>query len=645
MFSLIVGPMTLLLCSASGGLAPADRRSAGSREAVVPVNGLVVAGPACPTDAETLAINRFVHEVRRIAGITLPVQYGGTPKPPSVLVGNRATLGDLLKERGYAVPPPRDGEDMARQSYVVDVLRSGSGRAAKILAAGLGQGRSGREHLGTSYALGELVRRLDLRRGKWVFVLPAEAICGVPAVAQRTLYVMNSSLRNPGLSLEHFSDEQINDYVDRLVEARFSRLCFFQWSDYYLYPGNAPHLLAEREFVHRAMRKVFERARQRGLEVYYQLSISHANPDVLPNGSELRAKGYYAPFSVCWSKPEARKLAADMARLEMEYYGPVDGYMVWFYDPGGCFCEECAAHQSERIFDQLMTVRELARTISPGASFQAALWPTWGFVREKERIGHPGRGYTEEEVREMVKDFLRRCLSAFGPRRLTIIDTCEGDESNIYNGNVKPEEFKRSGFLYTVQGMPSESAYPFALFRLKYVTEQMARAQQRGLDEAQIFIQYSATNFPSVYAFADALYTSKPAYEGVLDRLTATLAKGEARRPLREFFEAVEALSVANSLDAARAVVGQMQEAARRTLTVRGYVGDPDWLRGYVLAQRHYVELAGAEGDAAFQATLARFREELAAIPMYRDYARRALQPDIVRGHIRGFWGHIATVK
>lgn len=621
--------------SAGGSSSPSD-----APVRFIPLDGLQVAGPAEPSDAEMLAVGRFVHRIRRITGIALPVVWSDRHPGPCLLVGNRSTLADLVAERGYPVPEPRDGEDMARQSYVVDLVRLQGSRGTVLVAAGLGNGRGARDHLGTGYALGELRRRLEKHRGRWGFALPAVPIVRSPAVANRTLYIMNSNNRNPGLSLEYFDDEEMADYVDTLVEARFSRVCFWQWRELYLYPGNYPTYEEARRHIHRAMRRFFDHARRRGLEVYHMLTPSHAGTELLPPEPRFRATGYYAPFSICWSQPEARDLALKMAQVEMEYYGPVDGYVVWFYDPGGCFCEECATHQAERIFDQLMSVVRLAQSISPGARFQAGLWPTWAFSREKA-VGFPGRGYTDEEVASMVRGFLRLCRQRFGPRELTISDSCEADTTNMYNGLVDPREFRRNGFLYTVLGMASEQMYPFAPFRLRYIHEQMRRAHERGLDECQIFLQYSATNLPAVIAFADSLYDPGSGYEAMLERVVASLAAGEARRPMREYLEAVDETAAAANREDLQRSLRRMEKAAATFMDAPEYVASKDWLRGHVLAYRFYAELAAAD-EAAFDGILARFREELGAIPMYSDFAKRSLQPHVVRMHLKQYWHALA---
>lgn len=602
----------------------------------IPIEGLTVAMAPEPTEPELLAASRFVREVRRIAGVTLPILSSGEPKRPALLLGNRASLARLLAGIGYDLPQPEPDAERERQSYRVD-LAPGGARRPLLIAVGLGGERSAQGHLGTGYAVGELLRRLNIRNGKWGFELPGKPIAAAPAVLNRTLYIMNSSLRNPGLSVEHFSAEEIEDYVDRLVEARYSRVCFWQWSDYYLYPGNTPSALADRQMIHQKMRAVFARARQRGMTVYHMLTPAHANVDLLPNDPRFVATGYYGRTSVCWSQPEARELAKRMAQLEMEYYGPVDGYAVWFYDPGGCFCAECAAHQSERIFDQLDVVVQMARTISPGARFQAGLWPTWAFAREP-RVGHPGRGYTEAEVTAMVADFLRRCLERFGPRGLTILDSCEGDETNIYNGNVKPEQFKRSGFMYTVLGFASEQVYPFAAFRLGYLSDKLGLLRQRGLEEAQLFIQYSATNYPSVFAFADTLYEPRAAWQETAERLASTLAKGASRKPFLNLIGAMEELVRAEERSEADEAIRRLTEAWRSLEKEPHFVGDREWLKGYVLAQQGYHALAQAADDAAFTEALARLRADLARIPMYRDFAERTLSEHIARAHVKTFW-------
>jgi hypothetical protein len=635
----LAGLVAALLLGASLRATAQPKQGATMTERFLSVEGLTLVGDALPTEAEIITVRRFQQEVQRYTGRALPVVWGDRKRAlPCLVVGNRATLGADFPKGDSRLPEGPTEEDAANQSYIVAMRSPKASKRPEVLVAGGGQKRTARGYLGLGYALGELLRRLDQRNGRWGFVLPAEPIVARPKMLNRTLYLMNSNHCNPGLSLEFFDDLQIEDYVDRLVEARYSRVSLWQWSNQYLYPGNAEDRRARNQRTHQVMRKVFDRARKRGLEIYHQLTPAHATVELLPNDPKFVATGYYGRTSVCWSQPEARALARKMAQTEMEYYGPVDGYIVWFYDPGGCFCQECATHQSDRLFDQLMTVVHLAKEISPTAKFEAVLWPTWIFPEYPHNIGFPGKGYTAENVRTFVSDFLAKCRKQFGARGLTILDSCEADNTNIYNGFVKPEEFQRNAFMYTALGLASEQAYPFAAFKLQYLQEQMGKARERGLEEGLLFIQYAATNYPGVFAFADTLYEARTSWEDTAARLVSRLAKGEAKQPLLNLLTAMEDLARAKRLTDAEKAVQQVEQAWGRLEHNPGFFGDRAWLKGYVVAQRCYLQLAQTTEDKTFTDILTRFRADLSALPMYQDYATHSLQPALVRRHLQVYW-------
>ncbi len=613
-----------LLLSRSPAFAVLERQLA--------ADDLTIFGPALPSEAELLAARRFTSEVKRLSGLELRLAWGSEPPAgPCLLIGNRQALATQLEKLPLGAIPA--SEDTANQSYVLATLAPwGSANHQVALAAGLGEGSSPRAFLGLSYALGDLLRRLDLRDGRWTFALPRAPQIQSPAMPNRTLYIMNSYNCNPGLSLDHFSPTQIDDYVDRLVEARYSRVSLWQWSEFYLYPDNEEAQRARHQQVHQTMRSFFERARARGLEVYQQITPSHIKPYLLPAEARFTATGHYAPWALCWSQPEVRALAWQVMRLEMEYYGPVDGYSVWFYDPGGCFCAECAAHQAERLFDQLMLIVDLAKDISPLARFEASLWPTWIFPYSGTSIGYPGKGYTQEDVNKLVADFLALAHTQFGPGGLTIMDGCEADNTTIYNGQVDQKNFQREGFLYTTLGIAGETAYPFVPFRLEYTTQQLGKARDRGLEGAMLFLQYSATNFPGVFVAADCLYEGGD-WEEAMTRYALTEAKGEALPRYLELLKAVEELNVAPDRPALERAVTRIERAWDQLEPSPDFAGDREWLEGFTIAQRAYLHLAKAETSEAFDLALSEFRAALAELPMYQDFATQALSEVLVREH------------
>ncbi|HXG23781.1 MAG TPA: hypothetical protein VNJ09_04430, partial [Chthonomonadales bacterium] len=191
------------------------KRGQGMTERFIPLEGMTVACDSLPTEAEILAVRHFTKEIQRMTGKSLPVEWGDRfVNRACILVGNHSTLEPYIAEGGYHLPAGSDSEDIRNQSYMIDVRASNGAKHPVVLAAGFGKHRTARGYLGTSYALGELLRRLDLCNGQWGFVLPPQPIIASPRMPNRTLYLMNSDNCNPGLSLEYFRDEQLEEYVD-----------------------------------------------------------------------------------------------------------------------------------------------------------------------------------------------------------------------------------------------------------------------------------------------------------------------------------------------------------------------------------------------------------------------------------------------
>lgn len=596
----------------------------------ISLKGMVISGSALPSEAETLAIQHFNNEINRMTGKSLPLASGiNLDDRPCIKVGTVKTLDVFMKSIEYVCPHMPGDEDIRNQSYFINTLK---GEHPAIIAAGYGTGDTPRSTLGMSYALGDLIRRLDIRNGKWGFNLPDTAIIESPKMPARTLYLMNSYNFNPGLSLEYFNDSQIDEYVDMLVDARYSRISLWQWALIYLYPGNNDSMRPTNEMIHKVMLHMFDRARRRGLEVYHQLTPAHINLDLLPNEKRFESTGYYGRSGVCWSQPEGRDLAKKIARFEMEYYGPVDGYVVWFYDPAGCFCKDCKPNQADRIFDQLMTVVDLAKNISPNAKFEAVLWPTWVFSST------PTINYKPDEVKAFVSSFLEKCVSQFGKRNLTIEDSCESDSTNIYNGLVKADEFKRNAFMYSALGMASEQGYPFAGFRFGYLNAQMGKARDRGLEEANLFIQYAATNKPGVFAFTDTLYESKTDWKQTAERYASTVAKGSAKSAYLDLLSAMEMLSSAASYAEMESAVSKVETSWNMLKDNKLFFGDREWLKGYVAAQRWYLRLAQAKDDAEFTNLFSQFKTDVGSIPMYKDFMEKSMTPALINQHLKWYW-------
>jgi len=596
--------------------------------AFVPCAELTLYGPDAPSDALALAVSRFTKALERVTGAALPQVWGGIApsEGPLLVVGNTTSLAGIVDVRAW-IPPGAMDSDVLSQSYVLSSAASTPGR---LLAAGCGIGESPRAFLGLGYALGDLLQRVERRDDVWGFVLPAEPVVETPAMPNRTVYLMNSEKwQAPGLSFDYGNTAQLEGFVDALVNAKFSRIAFWQWYAIYLYPTNREDRRAENLRIHQGMRHLLDYGRKRGLEIIHMLTPMHANPDLLPDDPKYVATGYYGRTSVCWAQPEARQLARYMARHEMEYYGPVDGYVCWFYDPGGCFCEVCRRNQGKHLTAQFELVKELAATVSPTAELQACLWPTWCFHEEQWGIDFP-----EKDVHAFVKEFLAAALESCGPRQLTILDSCDTSFDNyafnIYSGIVDPSLFKRNGFMHRVLGTPGEASYVFAPFAFRFLEGPMRTALDRHLDEAMLSVIYTTPSYPSLYAFGEMLYSGNPDGDAALRGYAATVAKGTAYAPMVALLTALEDRAGARTYEAMDAAISRAEEAWAQLEAHPDFYGDRNWLKGYVRAQRFYYRLARAETEAAYSQTLAELRAGLIEIPTYTDYVKHTLTPEII---------------
>ncbi|MHB0998568.1 MAG: hypothetical protein ACYC27_04920 [Armatimonadota bacterium] len=383
-------------------------------------------------------------------------------------------------------------------------------------------------------------------------------------------------------------------------------------------------------------RQLIELARRRGMEICQYILPPFVRPTILEKYLDLQGEGFYnqkpGHGGLCWSKPKARQMIKDFTRERMEHFGPVDVYAIWFYDPGGCFCKDCKANQAQNIFDQLSMVDDLAKTISPGARIEAVLWPTWCFHEYQTR----GIPFTREETETFVKDFLAKCKAKYGSGKLAIVDSCESSITNIYNGLVDPNVFMRNGFMYSAMGMPGELAYRFPPFRFKYLDTELSIIRDQGIQTATLYLAGWLT--PSVYAFADILYNKNADWQSSMRNYAHLAAKGEAYEPYLSLLSTLEEANGKTDYAQIDALLTKAEILWQKVDASPHFYGDRDWLKGYMLAQRHYLEMARAKDEATFAQWLADYKQKLRAIPEFTSYAD-ALGPDlIVNGHLTNYW-------
>lgn len=601
----------------------------------VPATDLAIQGPVAPTEGEQLAVRAFNVRFALFTGTPAPVSWGSAGEGGLLLtVGTCASWSDTFAELQGVFADPPEG-DRAEQSYVIARTRGGMA----VLGAGASQGA--RASLGLGYALGDLIRRLDKRDGVWGFDLPDGPIVGTPAMPQRTLYLNSGAGRPKGVSLEHFTEAELHSYVDFLVESNISRISFWQVHPGYLYPGNAEGARPGNVKIHQVLRTIFAYARRRGIEVYHQLTPAYIDPSPLGDPEKYRGVGWYTQKAghggICWSKPEARELAQKMVRQEMEYFSPVDGYVVWFYDPAGCFCEVCRPNQAEVLYDQYQSIATRADGISPGARMQAVLWPTWIFP-QYEKEGIP---FNAEERDAFVKAFLAKLADTNPPRSVSIVDSCEGEYTNIFNGLVDPEKFQRNGFVYSLLGYPGETANIFMPYRFGQQASVLGKARDAGVEESTLYDHYAPVSFPVVHGFARILYDRSMDGPGALASYAATVAKGDARAPFIAMLEALGAMDDATTYDAREAHLNAADAAWKPAAESPDLHVSREWMDGHLCAQRHYLAMARTTTPEAYLQAFEVFKADIGAIPMYEDFMTRSLTPGLVAEMQLGpYWRH-----
>jgi hypothetical protein len=233
---------------------------------------------------------------------------------------------------------------------------------------------------------------------------------------------------------------------------------------------------------------------------------------------------------------------------------------------------------------------------------------------------------------------LEQLQKSHPPRAVAIMDTCELEDSNIYNGLVDPQAFKRTAFVYSVLGLPSESAYPFASFRLNDLATVLGRARDRDLEDATLFLQYTATNMPAVFAFADILYEKSASAEETANRYAKTIAKGDCQQEFSNLLLKLDQVRDAPNYPAKELAITQSLELGESVMKDRLFFGDRDWLQGQLLAQKHYLGMARADSSPRFLEHLSKLKREIGAIPMYHDFVTNVLTTDLAGQHVKTYW-------
>jgi hypothetical protein len=439
----------------------------------------------------------------RAVEVRLRIRAGDEPQEPEDRRGFFSGLADFQKQEAYVLALSADRRSM---------------EAVALHPQGL------------VHACSDLERRLRVHEGKLVLAFPewpADAppreLLEMPALEVRGEY-LNIGYNIPPITPHEWNRQQWRDYIDQLVLARLNHFYFYLWIDTWtMYPGSKLSRQPLNRRLHEELRNAIDYAHQRGLRVVFMLCPTFWPRDVWEAHPECRADIIYARQgypAACPRSPGAWKLMEDIWRSEMEWFRQADACQIWFYDPGGCWCERhgCAAAQAETLHRQVVTFGHLFRQLHPGAGIEVNLWPIWLWEAEK-RLSY------RQDLARLLKD-------SFGTETtpLTIVGATHHD--SVLPGPEKQMGFKTSGFLFE---MNHESGYAFLIPGLETSRAAVRRLVEHGHDGGFSHRLEALTRFPSTCFMADAMWQPSLTPEAVAVRFAEwQTASGPAGRRLAD---------------------------------------------------------------------------------------------------------------
>ncbi len=273
----------------------------------------------------------------------------------------REDLQTALQAAGLSVPT-------AHQSYVLATI------GQRLVVCGA-------DGLGVLYGLGHLLRILEFTPAR--VKLPQLRETRTPDVYDRGVYFATHFNQY----FESAPMERMERYVEEMALAGFDRWMFWldlNWFPYGFWkdPQSRGSILVKR------LRRMSEVARACGMKVMAgglgNEGFSHQPPPELRTDMRGRHGGFY-PFSqICPSKPGGLDMILDNRRKTMELIGPLDTYVHWPYDQGGCGCDACT-HAPGRWGKTFLAIGEkIADVVRASNPHTEILISTW-LMDETER--------------------------------------------------------------------------------------------------------------------------------------------------------------------------------------------------------------------------------------------------------------------
>lgn len=197
---------------------------------------------------------------------------------------------------------------------------------------------------------------------------------------ERTWYLnIAYGFSKPGVTADTWDDAGWRRTVDTAAAAGYTRIAFYLWSSQGFANAASTIEVERNRTVRERIRRMIPYAHEKGLTVAHWFTPANLPPDLWGERSDLQSPAPYPPgyATICPSRSGAIDLAAEVHREEMAWFTDVDVVQLWFYDPGGCWCDVCKTRPAAAAVDQVRRFAPIVKELNPDAELQISVWPVW----------------------------------------------------------------------------------------------------------------------------------------------------------------------------------------------------------------------------------------------------------------------------
>lgn len=469
--------------------------------------------------------------------------------------------------------------------------------------------------LGVVYALSELELRLRLRDGRVMVAFPEWRLQSVPspiidkpAIEERGEYI-NVGYDIPEITPHRWSPEKCDAYIDKLVLAKLNRVYFYVWTNAYsLYPGSVNAQDEVSQSVHANVKRMIERAHERGLEAVYMYCPTFFPKDVWDAHPEMHAVIEYVDWgfpAACPSAPGSWDLMKDIARAQFDWFKAADAVQLWFYDPGGCWCDRfgdtgCYRDQATILARQVKEFGDLFREYNPNGKVEYNLWPIWLWEQIK------GISYRQNLAEKIKEAFNQEAAE------VTAVGAIDND---ITRPLLERDLGFRTGVF--VFGTNPETGYVFPTPHLRWMADYLSTIPSRQLNGAFTHRLEAWSRYPGTYISSRLMWEPATPSPVVLREFsewqTADVAKGEL------LAQALSKLDHLTDKGATPAESGQMLALLEQAMAnlPEACAADLEYLPATFRAIDAIARAIGVNDPTALDSLASEFQQALATSPTY----------------------------